>query len=120
MREILFRGKQDGGDWVYGLPYEIKEKYSSICKIAPYPIGGGWFVLSATLGQFTGLTDKNGAKIFDGDIVVNSFGRKFLVDFQSLINGVKLPAEEYREIIGNIHDNPELLEEGGGDGDSRT
>ncbi len=125
MREILFRAKAinrkrscsyrtkyKNGDWVYGLidrPY--KEDFPSLPMTMRNVDGiSDIDVDYKTLGQFTGLLDNKGNKIFDGDVVVNSFERKFLVDLTTLINGVKLPSEEYREIIGNIHDNPELLD----------
>lgn len=81
-----------------------------------------------TIGQYTGLTDKNGKKIFEGDIISTDLARDFLVvefkggafvfncndgddDYYDHINAsCELKNEyEYGEIIGNIHENPELL-----------
>ena len=127
MREILFRGKRiDNGEWVEGFLYITHNGEYEIGRYDPYvDIERITFVVApATVGQYTGLTDKNGQMIFEGDIVdilteneetgvvayddggflVNADG--FCVDFHSNINGSDL------EVIGNIHDNPELL--GGG------
>ena len=89
MREFLFRGKRtDCGEWVEGdlLHYESGEM--AICKgFSKYgyeatEIIGRYKVLPETVGQFTGLTDKNGVRIFEGDIL-----RGFEYPFCSNING---------------------------------
>ena len=123
MREILFRGKRlDNGEWAHGNLVCWKDGTASIDD-GSYDMPQ-WAIDIATVGQYTGLTDKNGKKIFEGDIVdilteneeigvvayedggflVNADG--FCVDFHANINGTDL------EIIGNIHDNPELLKGG--------
>ena len=126
MREILFRGKRNGyaeqrdRDWLEGSLLVGDNGECEICYGTPR-IRITYSVIPVTVGQFTGLLDKNGKKIFEGDIVdiltenekigvvayedggflVNADG--FCVDFHSNINGTDL------EVIGNIYDNPELL-----------
>ena len=146
MREILFRGKRvDNGEWVEGFysqfhnrptidkpnSHQIFELIDKGVKIFGTSIGGFWHIIDPeTIGQFTGLLDKNGKKIFEGDIVdcwsegVNAQGtvqqRKdglWIIHpaWQKHIMWGLCP-DEYSnttvEVIGNIHDNPELLKEG--------
>lgn len=137
MREILFRGKCNGtGKWLCGDLLSVPEldRYM-IMPQCPLP----YRVDPATVGQFTGLLDKNGKKVFEGDIV--TFGQNvYQITFEcgsfSLLDseGRMIPKiggiNDYCysfgrlydecmwedgwaydiEIIGNIHDNPELLE----------
>ena len=159
MTEILFRGKRaDNGEWVEGDLLQIKYYNKPIveCKIMPQtPVSSAYPVLPETVGQYTGLTDRNGKKIFEGDIVrYNTFDDfdcqsvvkfdeynqdgsageysaskciGFYVDVDNFTcpdwreygsncfsNYLKqqniLEVAQYCEIIGNIHDNPELME----------
>ena len=123
MREILFRGKRtDNGEWVQGdlSQHKTGEKFIKCgSAISSYE------VISETVGQYTGLTDKNGKKIFEGDVVKGKdYLRKTLevcgyIDHENgsfVIVGDFMT--HYRwldyevEVIGNIHDNPELLKGG--------
>ena len=118
MREILFRGKDIAGNWHYGVPLVFTEDY--ICMTAPHTYNKS--VIPATVGQFTGLTDKNGKRIYEGDIVANAWERGVVSygDFNcSCCDGVfgwsfgnaDIRNYDNYEVIGNIHDNPELLED---------
>lgn len=134
MREIKFRGKRlDNGEWEYGDLVAIKHKCGLPCQcyaIIPDIVCSGellWKLLfdyevdPATVGQFTGLKDKNGKEIYEGDILLDESGTyavvgysmgAFYVDFGEGFD-LQYFAEcihEICEVVGNIHDDPELLE----------
>ncbi len=141
MREILFRGfhpDENGimeitlngekikGEWVEGdfsHPHNICNEtlgYDEITKQDNVPIWNDFNVMPETVGQFTGLTDKNGKKIFEGDIVAAD-GYRDAVCFEDgyfhpmgsyvARSGFMYDNSDY-EVVGNIFENPERL--GGG------
>ena len=132
-REILFRGKRiDNDEWVYGYFWFIKEHYSPRISNRHYiksiKNGLDYEVTPEAIGQFTGLTDKKRVKIFEGDILLSeSWGanarskrKTHIVEWGKVgwlasgYNGdmVVKPSLDVKsdwQVIGNIHDNPELL-----------
>jgi len=136
MREILFRGKRtDTGEWVEGLLITVElDTYSEVekakythCIVEPKAemyrgdLCGFEFVKPETVGQYTGLTDRNGKKIFEGDIITYGLcacvvkydannGRYMLYESNRYkVDGFNVDTMQLKTIIGNIHDNPELL-----------
>lgn len=139
MREILFRGKRaDTGEWVYGdlihagYLYCIGETIEAFTK-APF---NECVVNPETVGQYTGLKDRNGKEIYEGDILMcigqrgDNKGHKYYRNVLFENGSFCMNVRNYRinsplynhietivnkqldwEVIGNIHDNPELLEE---------
>ena len=120
MREILFRGKDIKGNWYEGLlAHNIAKAEWYISNKAG--ISTAYQVRPETIGQFTGLSDKNGVKIFEGDIVEYE-GKRYSINYlphYARFSAVKpntvfcVFAYQRGEVIGNIYDNPELT--GGGE-----
>ena len=135
MREILFHGKRtDNGEWVEGDVLQTRYHSGHIeYQIMPQtPVSSAVPVLPETIGQFTGLADKNGVRIFEGDIcrfkrfndihvgeiVFNVTTASFVMRYQSIVGAYGEKATQKMllsvcddiEVIGNIHDNPELME----------
>ena len=119
MREILFRGKRkDNGEWVYGsginqgadiIDYEKWAfVYDDIIRHE---------VIPETVGEYTGLCDKNGTKVFEGDIVrfSTAHAREIkYIDGCFGFEGSSIPIKYVNkfEVIGNVTDNPEFLGQG--------
>ena len=123
MREVEFKAKRkDNGKWVYGSLLANNDKYY-ICKSYEEESYGFYFIeiTLETIGQYTGLKDKNGKKIYEGDIVKAFYFEKEVIGKIEFIYGTfaltnsdisdnQLFIFEKLEVIGNIYDNPELLE----------
>ncbi len=127
-REILFRGKRiDNGEWIYGgfardVPYMCRLSENDNGKVFIVTGFENYIVDSSTVCQYIGLKDRNGIKIFEGDVLkltfsgaigeiicninyffrINAFGKLrdiSITDYNS----------KHIEVLGNIYDNPELI-----------
>lgn len=126
MKDIKFRGKQiDSGEWAYGLP--SYDTFGKITEIEIWEDCGEtmefYLIDPDTVGQFTGLRDRNGTEIYEGDICKDSMSWVFevlwdsenarFIGYQSKPRGdvyiCHVGGEPAVEIVGNIHDNPGLL-----------
>ena len=153
MREILFRGKRlDNGEWAEGYLYEHEPALVGIVSENDAPEPSKWFIARtgfadwnmprpvefvevdpSTVGQYTGLKDRNGKRVFDGDIVTqnwydhdepsdDSFGEVVFCEYDCSFSVMDIQKDSIvplgrchayhweAEVIGNITDNPELLE----------
>ena len=121
IREVIFRGKRtDNGEWVEGslLGIDWCDKPSTYSIAPNTPVSVFYSVIPETVGQYTGLTDKNGVKIFEGDIVdyISSdvignpkTGTIIVEDMTDYDTMIYLNHANELKLIGNIHDNPEIL-----------
>lgn len=123
MRTIKFRGKRvDNGEWVTGYVLFSKDNSEAVIAKLTDTESVCENVDPNTVGQFTGLLDKNGKEIFEGDVVDfdNYLQGRSYVEFDSGCFRVASPnytttltyhVSLHTHIIGNIHDNPELLKQ---------
>lgn len=120
MRQIKFRGKRlDNDEWVYGDLIHIDD--SDIGIVTDYDHWQGCRVDPETVGQFSGLLDRNGKEIYEGDILCCKDDPDFLPETIEFDEGCFMAKDgytsvpistidtRYRVIIGNIHDTPDLL-----------
>ena len=124
MRDIIFRGKRiDNGEWVEGyfvnlwlMHYQKHQPIITDNNAVSYDVD------PSTVGQYTGLTDKNGKKIFEGDIMAfTAYGFDYVGTVEFAYGSASVMCEHANPfldqavskhgayIIGNMHDNPELL-----------
>ena len=127
MREIKFRGKRlDNGEWLYGSLVILNGRYFIFDDANRHEVD------PTTVGEFTGLKDKNGKEIYEGDVIRSPLSedktrphRIFYHTGNAAFMGALVDRKELcylrldqdwiykfeKEVIGNIHDNPELLKD---------
>lgn len=131
MKERISRGKRfDNGEWVYWDRYgritdingEPTKTEIDIPTLLPYPtyISNLPIINDKTVGDYTGLADKNGKRIFEGDILSDGddtykvvfYEGVFQIENSNYITGlfVAIHMDKINEVIGNVYDNPELWE----------
>jgi uncharacterized phage protein (TIGR01671 family) len=123
-REILFRGKRtDNNNWIEGGYCLWNDYRGSDRHVIMSKTGFNNDIHPETIGQYIGLLDKNDTKIFEGDIVKQETDKAMVVSWNNRFSSFCLDRDgwafshwfgEYTdpskcEVIGNIHDNPELL-----------
>lgn len=122
MREIKFRGMTENGEWKYGL---LTFMFGQYAIVNPEDENSVWLINKETVGQYTVLKDKNGVEVYVGDIVrcsrgcpheviwLQEHGGTFIGGMPAWYLSQMMPGYAWtnsEEVIGNIYENPELLE----------
>lgn len=114
MRKYKFRG-HDGMDWIYGMTIDYDKETDTYYMLSDR---GEW-VMVGDVGQFIGVRDLNGKEVYEGDIIrsYNELGEAFVTlsivaydKRHAKFTGFDTGYGRYEEVIGNIYDNPELME----------